>query len=66
MLVLTRKSNESILIDLDPDVDPNTPVGSLLQQGPIEITVRTRAKGETQLIIRADVRFRILRKELVV
>ncbi len=64
MLVLTRRNNESILIDLAPEVDPSIPVGALFEKGPIEIIVHQRSGGETQLIIRADLRFRVLRKEL--
>ena len=64
MLILTRKSNQGIIIEPDPDLDPNTPVSALFDKGPIDITVYRRNGGETQLIIRADIRLRILRKEL--
>ena len=64
MLILTRKSNEGIIIEPAPDLDPNTPISALFEQGPIDITVYRRGGGETQLIIRADKRFRVLRKEL--
>jgi len=39
MLILTRRSGESLYIDISESVDPATPVGQLFADGPIEIEI---------------------------
>lgn len=63
MLILDRKTNEAVVIDLIEGLDPRTPVGELFAAGPIEIVVR-RHRQHIKVGIRADVRFLILRMEL--
>ncbi len=64
MLVLTRKPDQAIQIDLMEDFDPRTPVGELFVTGPIEIIIGGRRGDQVKLGIIADKRFRILREEL--
>lgn len=64
MLVLARKPDETIRIDLMEDVDPRTPVGELFASGAIEITVAGVKGMQVKIGIRAERRFRVLRGEL--
>lgn len=64
MLILTRKPSQSIVIDLIEGLDPQTPVGELFAQGPIEILVSEVRSGQVRLGVQADPRLRILRDEL--
>ena len=53
MLVLTRKLDEGILIDLDPSADPSMPAGELFANGPIEIRVVDIATSRVKLAVGA-------------
>ncbi len=64
VLILTRKRGQSIKIQPKQDVDPNTPVGELFADGPIEVCVLGVAGQQIKVGIRADRRFLILRDEL--
>ncbi len=64
MLILTRKSGQGIVIEPHKDIEYEMPVGELFKHGPIEVTLFKRNEFESQLIVRADKRFIILRKEL--
>lgn len=64
MLILTRKPGESILIDRDPALDPNTSVAELFANGPIELIVTRLAGGRVRLGIAAPPGLLILRREL--
>lgn len=65
MLMLKRKEGERIRIELDPTVDPATPVGDLFAGGGIEIVVTQISVAHVKLGIDADARLLILRDELV-
>lgn len=52
------------MIQLKPDVDPQTPIGELFAGGPIEISILGRQGAQTRVGINADARFLILRDEL--
>ncbi|OGI47566.1 MAG: hypothetical protein A2151_04390 [Candidatus Muproteobacteria bacterium RBG_16_65_34] len=64
MLVLTRKLDEGILIDLDPSADPSMPAGELFANGPIEIRVVDIATSRVKLAVGADRRLFVRRDEL--
>ncbi len=64
MLVLTRKSGESILIRLSDEVDPDTPVRDLFQKGPIRIQLLNRQDRSHRIGIEAPAEFVALREEI--
>jgi len=66
MLILTRKPDQVLKIELREDVDLKTPVGELFAQGAIEVMVTAVHGAQVKLGIRADPRFLILRGELCV
>jgi len=65
MLVLKRKTGERIRIELDPTLDPATPVSELFSGSGIEIVVTHVSTLCVKLGIRADARLLILRDELL-
>ncbi len=64
MLVLTRKSGQSILIELDEGVDPDTRAGDLFAEGPITIEIVEITGERAKVAIEADRRLVVLRGEL--
>lgn len=64
MLILTRRSGESIRLAPDPSLDPATPIGELFRGGPIQIYVRSQDGGRISLGIEAHPNIIILRDEL--
>ena len=64
MLILKRKLGERVRIELDPRLDPATPVSALFEQGGIEIVVSEVHSQYVKLGIEADPRLVILRDEL--
>ena len=64
MLVLKRKTGERIRIELDPTLDPATPVSELFNGSGIEIVVTHVSALCVKLGIQADARLVILRDEL--
>ncbi len=64
MLVLSRHEGESLIISLDPDIDPNTPAGELFAGGPLVITVGHIRGSTVRLGVSADSRLTVLRSEL--
>lgn len=64
MLLLKRKTGERIRIELDPLLDPATPVGDLFKGGGIDIVVTQVSAAHVKLGIEADPRLVILRDEL--
>jgi sRNA-binding carbon storage regulator CsrA len=64
MLVLTRKTGQSIKIDLTDELSWKTPVGALFVDGPIEVVVNKIGDGQVSLGIVAHPDFLILRDEL--
>jgi sRNA-binding carbon storage regulator CsrA len=66
MLVLTRRPGEGLTIRLAPGVDPNTPVGVLLNEGGIRVCVTHSRGNQVRLGIDARSEFAVLRDELLV
>lgn len=64
MLILKRKAGERIRIELDPQLDPATPIGELFRDRAIEILVTQIDAACVKLGIDADARLLILRDEL--
>ncbi len=64
MLVLTRRIDESLIIDLSDSVDPNMTVGELFAGGSIEITVVGVYGLQARIGIAAPGALDILREEL--
>jgi len=64
MLVLTRRIGESIYIFPSKELDPNTPISALFEDGPIRITL-TRVNGnQSRLGIVAPTELTIAREEV--
>lgn len=64
MLVLTRKTKQSVLIELAEDVSPQTPVGELFKDGPIVVRLLEAGAGQARIGIQAPGALRIRREEL--
>jgi sRNA-binding carbon storage regulator CsrA len=64
MLVLTRRSGQSIRLAPDPGLDPATPVGELFKQGPIQIIILDIGPNRLRIGIEAHSGFSIARNEL--
>ncbi|HED17171.1 MAG TPA: carbon storage regulator [Gammaproteobacteria bacterium] len=64
MLVLDRKSGESVLIFPDDQINPEMTVKELFSQGPISISVKYKDTGTVKLAIKAPGAIKILREEL--
>lgn len=64
MLIITRTVGQMIRIELDPTLDPETPVGRIFAQGPIEIMVAQARGAQIRLGITAPEAFAILRDEV--
>jgi sRNA-binding carbon storage regulator CsrA len=65
MLVLTRRSGQSVRLAPDPALDPATPISELFRDGPIHIHVYHMEGGRIRLGIEADPGIVILRDELL-
>lgn len=61
MLVISRRENESIYLELDASIPPGTPIEDVFNQGPITITVLKSGFGGTRIGIAAPVALRIIR-----
>lgn len=64
MLVLTRRSNQSVIIELAPDADPNLTIGEVFSDGPLVVTVNAIKSDQVKLGIDAPAALRITRSEL--
>ena len=65
MLVLTRRTGESIFIFPSNELDPDTPVSELFKDGPIQLTL-TRVNGnQARLGIIAPNSLTIAREEVI-
>ena len=64
MLILTRRAHQSFLMMPHPKLDLATPVGEFFAQGPVDILVGQVNGARVKLMIEADPRLLILRKEL--
>lgn len=65
MLILTRRSGQSIRLMPDPGLDPATLVSELFRDGPIQIYVWYMDEDRLRLGIEAPVRIVVLRDELL-
>lgn len=64
MLILTRRSRQSIRLVPDPDIDPATPIGEIFRDGPIQIYVWHMDEDRIRVGIEAPARIIVLRDEL--
>ena len=64
MLMLTRRSGQSIRLAPDPALDPTTPVGEFFRDGPIRIHVGQVEGSRVHIGIEAHPNIIILREEL--
>lgn len=64
MLMLTRRSGQSIRLAPDPALDPATPVSEFFRDGPIHIYVGHVESNRVQIGIEAHPTIVILRDEL--
>jgi len=64
VLVLERKSGESILIYPNDDIKPDMTVEELFSDGPIRVAVKCRDHIAVKLAIDAPHKMKILRREL--
>lgn len=61
MLIVTRKTNESITIEPLADVDPSMTLGEAFQNGPIEIKLVRINRSRVRLAIDAPPEFHVWR-----
>lgn len=66
MLLLTRKPGQGLTIGPEETLDLSTPIGRLFADGPIRVVVKNVDGEHVRLGVAADVRFLILREELLV
>ena len=64
MLTFTRKKGESIILNLDPSLDPDTPIGDVLSY-PIKIKIDKTSQGNAKISIDAPRYVLVLREELL-
>jgi sRNA-binding carbon storage regulator CsrA len=62
MLILTRRPGESIFIELSPEIDPDTPIGQLLDI-PIEFRIIRSRGNQVSVGIEADTGLTIHRSQ---
>ena len=65
MLILTRRSGQSIRLMPDPGLDPATPIGDLFRGGPIQIYVWYMDEDRLLPGIEAPAKIVVLRDELL-
>lgn len=65
MLVLSRRNDESLIIQPDPSHPEDRRITELFAQGPIQITVLASGLSFVRLGIQAPDGFQILRSELI-
>lgn len=64
MLILSRKANESITIDIQPNTPESKALQALLKQGPIQIKVISTSGMACRIGINAPKSLRILRDDV--
>ena len=64
MLILTRRTNESLIFSLSDDIDPSTPISEVLNQ-PIEVLPLGIKGNQVRIGINAPDGITILREEIV-
>jgi sRNA-binding carbon storage regulator CsrA len=65
MLILTRRQGQSLTINPEPSIDPDTPVARLFANGPIRVQVLGLQGPPVRLGVEANPGFCILRDELL-
>lgn len=65
MLVLSRRADESIYIELDPNTPPDMTVAEFFRHGPIKVTVLASGISFARIGVLAPQGLRILRSELL-
>ncbi len=65
MLVLERRTGESILIYPSDNIQPEMTVEELFSNGPIKVAVKCRGHAAIKLAIEAPYSMKILRNELL-
>jgi len=65
MLVLTRRSGQSVLLSPKSDLDPKMQVADLFAGGPVTVTVLAVRGDQIKLGIEAPTSVRVMREELV-
>lgn len=65
MLILTRRQGQSLTINPEPSIDPDTPVARLFTSGPIRVQVLGLQGPPVRLGVEANPGFCILRDELL-
>lgn len=65
MLTLTRKQGESLYLMLADGVDPKTPIGEVLGEGPIVIQIARLRARDVRVGVVAPEGVLVLREELV-
>ena len=63
MLIISRKKLESILIEPNDDIDPDTKLGELFRDGPIEIKVFSSGASSVKMGIKAPEQLSIWRRD---
>jgi sRNA-binding carbon storage regulator CsrA len=64
MLVLTRRVGESVLIFPSEQLDPSTPISTLFEDGPIQLTLTRVSGNQARLGIVAPMTLTIAREEV--
>ena len=62
-LVLTRRINESFILKLDDNIDPQTPIGDVFDE--VVITLNEINHSQAKFMISANQSISILRSELI-
>ena len=62
-LVLTRRINESFILKLDENIDPQTPIGDVFDE--VVITLNEINHSQAKFMISANQSISILRSELI-
>jgi sRNA-binding carbon storage regulator CsrA len=64
MLILTRRTGQSVIIQLDPNIDPETPIKEFFSKEPLRLTVTHVNGNQVKVGIAAHPGLTILREEL--
>jgi len=64
MLTFTRKKGESIILTLDPSIDPDTPISEVLS-GQIQVKIDRTGAYSVKISIDAPRAIQVMRNELV-
>ncbi len=65
MLIISRRTSESVNISPDPRLDPQTTIAELFKDGPITVTVTDIQRSQAKIGIEAPAQIHIVRSELI-